>query len=236
MHTNLDFRSFFKSRAESASLLIDILPSDRMINDNWLIVSMSENAIPLVNMISHKYGLEYDLLITEVIEAPNNKECEIAMVSETEEIVIHEALVNSFEINLDYIYGQAHRVYEDKIIPKAYKYRKGDLINSLKDRNVLFADIGCESGLRAICCIKTAMKMGASSIMLATPIVATDTAASLEIIVDELFVYKRVDHFVNTEFYYENLSELPQDDIIEILKNSKGYLPFRKDRRNIDEV
>jgi len=236
MHTNLDFRGYFKSRADATSSLLEILPVDRMVDDNWLIVAMSENAIPLANMISHKNDLDYDLLISETIEAPNNKECEIAMVSETEEIVIHEALVNSFEINLDYIYGQAHRVYEDKIVPKAYKYRKGDLINSLTDRNVLFVDIGCESGLRAICCVKTAMKMGASSIMLATPIVASDTASSLEIIVDELFTVKRVEHFVDVEFYYENLAELPQDDIIEILKNSKGYLPFRKDRRNLDGI
>ncbi len=236
MPQNLDFNAYFSSRADATSLLIEILPTTRIVEDQWLIVAISPQAVPSANMIACRFGLNYDLLITESIYAPNNSECTVAMVSETEEIVIHEALVNSFEINLDYIYGQAHRVYEEKIIPQAYRYRKGDLISSLKGRNVLFVDIGCEVGLKEICCVKTAMKLEAASIMYATPVIATDVASSLEIIVDELFIVKRIDNFVNTEFYYENLSELSQDDIIEILKNSEGYLPFQKDRRNLDGI
>ena len=228
MFQNLNFNNYFKSRADATMALLDILPTKRMVEDNWLIVAISKDAVPIANMISLKLNLDYDILLSESITAPNNLECDVAKVSESEEIVIHEALIDSFEINLDYIYGQAHRVYEDKIVPRVYKYRKGELISSLKNRNVLFVDIGCETGLSVICCAKTAMKLEASSIMLATPIIATDVANSLEIVVDELFSVREVDNFVNIDFYYENLQKLEQDDIIEILKNSKGYLPFRK--------
>ncbi len=69
-------------------------------------VAIDESSIPLVEALSSKLNLDYDILLIERIMAPNNKECDIAIVSEKEEIVIHEALVNSFDIKRDYIYGQ----------------------------------------------------------------------------------------------------------------------------------
>jgi len=55
-------------------------------------------------------------------------------------------------------------VFDEKILPKVYKYKKGELINSIKGRNILFVDIGCETGSRMMSCIKTAIKLGATDI------------------------------------------------------------------------
>jgi putative phosphoribosyl transferase len=230
MSQDLDFSSYFKDSADASSQLIDILPQSRMQDDDWLIIATKLSAIPLANMISLKLNLNYDILFNEPIISPNNKECEIAIVSEIEEIVIDEALVNSFEINLDYIYGQARRLHEEKIMPKVYKFRKGELNNSLKDRNILFVDFGCETGFNIISCIKSAIKTGVKSVMYATPIMAKDVYESLELLTDEIFCVKKIENYVNVDFYYKKMQKVSQDDIIEILNNAKGYLPFVKNR------
>ena len=230
MPINLDFNSYFSNKEEAIKDLLEVLPEQRMQDEDWLIVACSEQALILADTMSLKLNLTYDILFTGDVVAPNNDECTVAVVSETEEIVIQDKLVKAFEINLDYIYGQAHRVFDELILPKVYKYKKGELINSVKDRNILFVDIGCETGFRMMSCIKTAIKLGAKSIICALPVMASDVFETLQKISDEIFCVKKVDNFVNVDFYYKDMQKLSQNDIIEVLNNSKGYLPFSKNR------
>ena len=218
----------FDSRADAAIKLLDILPKEKMQNDSWLIVCISTQAIPLANIVAQKLNLNYDLLFCEPICAPNNKDCIIGMVSETEEIVLHNELVESFAINLDFIYGEAHRQYEEKILPSVYKYRKGDLIGSLSDKNVLLIDEGCETGMTVMAAVKTIINGGAKSVAYATPLLSVDVAHSLEPVTDEIFFVHKISNFVDVEFYYQMLKELDTDAVLEIISNSKNYLPFQK--------
>jgi putative phosphoribosyl transferase len=232
MPINLDFSDYFKDKNEASQELLEIFPKQRMQDDNWLIIACGEQATDMVNFIATKTNLSFDMLFNEDIVAPNNESCAVAMVSETQEIVIHEAFINTFDINLDYIYAEAHRVFDEKILPKVYKYKKGELINSIKGRNVLFVDTGCQSGLTMVSCVKTAIKLGATSIMCALPVMATDVYEMLQKVSDEIFCVKNVDNFVNVDFYYKDMQKLSQNDIIEVLNNSKRYLPFSKNRSN----
>jgi putative phosphoribosyl transferase len=218
----------FENRADATVKLLDVLPKDRMKENDCVIVCISTQAIPLANMIASKLNLNYDLLFCEPICAPNNKDCIIGMVSETEEIVLHSELVKSFEINLDFIYGEAHRQYEEKILPSVYKYRKGDLIGSLNEKNVLLIDEGSETGMTVLTAIKTAINGGAKSVAYATPLLSTDVARSLEPVTDEIFFVHKISNFVDVDFYYQMLKELDTDDVLEIISNSENYLPFQK--------
>ncbi|WP_458701123.1 phosphoribosyltransferase family protein [Sulfurospirillum sp. 1307] len=223
----------FESRADATVKLLDVLPKSLVKNDSWILVCPSLQAVPIVNMVANKLNLNYDLLFCEPIYAPNNKECIIGMVSETEEIVLNNALVNSFEINLDFIYAEAHRQYEEKILPKVYKYRKGDLIGSLKNKSVLLIDEGCETGMTTMTAIKTIINAKAKSVSYATPILSYDVADSLEIVTDEIFSVRIIENFVDVEFYYKMLNELDTESVLEIISNSKNYLPLLK-RGEID--
>ena len=218
----------FDNRADATTKLLDILPKDKMKENECLIVCISTQAVPIANIIAEKLNLNYDLLFCEPICAPNNKDCTIGMVSETEEIVLHNELVDSFEINLDFIYGEAHRQYEEKILPKVYKYRKGDLIGSLSDKNVLLIDEGCETGMTVLSAIKTVINGGAKSVAYATPLLSADVSRSLEPVTDEIFFVHKISNFVDVEFYYQMLKELDTDAVLEIISNSKNYLPFQK--------
>jgi len=222
----------FENRADATAKLIDILPKEKMKKNDCLIVCISTQAVPLADNIAKQLKLNYDLLFCETINAPNNKECAIGMVSETEEIVLHNELVDSFGINLDFIYAEAHRQYEDKILPKVYKYRKGDLIGSLKDKNVLLIDEGCETGMTVMVALKTAISGGAKSVAYATPLLSSNVEKSLEPVVDEMFSIYRIKDFVDVEFYYKMLKELDTDAVLETISNSKNYLPFQKREKN----
>ncbi len=217
----------FKNRADATIKLLEVLPQKRMHDEKWLLVAISAGAVPLVNAIADRLQLDYDLLFTEPIYAPNNSECVVAMVSETEEIVIHDRLVKSFDINLEYIYGEAHRKYEEKILKYVYKYRKGGLIGSLKNKKVLLVDEGCETGITLLCSLKTVINAGAKIVSFATPILPNDVFLNLEAIVDDIYSVYKINDFVNLEYHYENIKKMESEEVKQIVQSSKNYLPLK---------
>lgn len=228
MSKNLNFKNIFEDREDAALKLLEILPVSKMRDEDWLIVALSPQSISMAEFLAKKLQLCYDILFTEAVYAPNNPNCEIAMVSENEEVVIHERLIDSFGIEIEYVYGEAHRKYEEKILKNVYSYRKGELISSLHKRNVLFIDEGCETGFTALIAIKTAMSSKVNSIIYATPLMPTDVATDLESVADEVYTVYHVANFVNTDFYYKQKKKLQKDELKGIVENSTYYLPFRK--------
>ena len=155
---------------------------------------------------------------SEAIYAPANSDCELGRVSETEEIVVNEELVDAFEIQYDYIYGEAHRKHEEKILSSVYKFRKGKQFLNLKDEHVLLIDEGCESGLKLMTGIKTAMNMDAKSVFVAIPVAPKSVAEALNQIVDESYVVHEVNDYVKTYCYYEDFRDVSDNEIEEILE------------------
>ena len=122
----------FENQLDAAQKLLEILPKKELVQNEYLLICSSIDSVILVDTVARDLKLSYEMLFTERIYAPNNPECEIAMVSEVDDIVLCDELINSFNISYDFIYGEAHRKYEEKILKNVYKYRKGNLIKNLK--------------------------------------------------------------------------------------------------------
>lgn len=130
----------FSDQKDAAKMLYEILPSSDIVTAKPLIIASSLEAVPIVDYIASRFSLNYEILFTEKIYSPINKECVVAMVSETKELIYIEELINSFGISLDYIYGEADRKYEEGVLKRIYKYRKGALLQSFKGRDILLID------------------------------------------------------------------------------------------------
>ncbi len=220
--------NIFKNHEDAALKLLDILPIKQLQEDKYLLLGLSLESISILEVIAKKTGLNYNFLFSEPIYAPNNPECTVAIVSEEEEIIIQDEFVNSFDIKLDYIYGEAHRKYEELILKNIYKYRKGVDDCLYEKQNILLIDEGCEIGNRVLVALKTVINKGAKSVSLAVPVIAEDTAYILNQQIDDIFCVNKIANFVDTKFYYENSQKLSPEVILAILESSKNYLPFQK--------
>ncbi len=214
------------NRVDAANKLLSILPIEMMQDEQWQLLAISTGSVEIVDMMASKIGLMYDLFFTQTICAPNNKECIIAMVSETQEIVMHKRVADSFGISEDYIFGEAKRRYEKDIINYIYQYRKGEHIGSLKDKRVLLVDQGCESGMSMLCAIKSVLSLGVKKVSIAIPIMPKNIYKGLEAMVDKVYVNHKIEDFIDVEYYYKELNELTFEQIQKIIKNSNYYLPY----------
>lgn len=230
MSKNLDFNDFdFKNRDDAALKLIENLPSDMLKKDNFLLLALSGGGAKIASNICEELKLEFDLFFIAPILAPKNDECEIAMVSHTQEIVTHDALIRSFEIDENYIYEEAKRLYEDKIIKWNNRYRKGELLPQIKDRCVLLVDEGCETGLSTMCAIKSVLNLGANKVSLAIPVIADDLFHQFDLMVDEIFTVHKKRNFISTSYYYEELEKIKSKELLRILGKSRYFMINKKE-------
>ena len=217
---------YYEDRADAAIQLIDALPIDRIRSEKWKIVAVSSGGLYIANMVAKKTGLKAEILFSQAIYAPSNSDCELGRVSETEEIVIHEELVEAFDIQYDYIYGEAHRKHEEKILSDIYHFRKGEQFPNLQDEHVLLIDEGCESGMKLMTGIKSAMTMNAKAVFVAIPVAPKSVSEALNQIVDEEYVVHEVNDYVKTYCYYKNFKPISDEEIEKIL-NQKTILDIR---------
>ncbi len=211
------YKHILKNRKDAAEKLKDVLPMQKLKDESWKIVAVSSGGLLLGSHIKGRLANDLEYLFSEAITAPNNEECEIARVSESEEIVINEQLVSAFDIKYDYIYGEAHRKHEEQILSCIYQYRKGRHFPSMKDKIVLLVDEGSESGLKFVTALKTILAMKPKAVYIAVPVLPSDILELLEPFADEVFFLYDIDDYVETSLYYEELEKVEDETIEKLL-------------------
>lgn len=205
---------YFKNREVAGYRLIDILPISKMRLEDWIVIATSSGGYPVAKIIANELDAKLDIMYSKKVYSPNNEECEIAIVTETEEVVIHEELVKAFDVSLDYIFSKSKQLFENELSSCVNKYRKGKKIKELEHKNVLLIDEGLNTSLTMMACIKTAITLGAKSVSVAIPILPTASINTIESIADDLYYVKNLDHFIDIDFYYDELEEITYEEII----------------------
>jgi len=211
------YKHILKNHEDAALKLSDVIPMQRLKDENWKLIAVSSGGLELSHHIARKYHNSIDFLFSEAIMAPNNDECEIARVSESEEIVINEDLVSSFKIKYDYIYGEAHRKHEEEILSYIYQYRKGIPFSSMENEVVLLIDEGSETGMKFMTALKTVLAQKPKAVYIAVPVIPSDVLELLEPFADDIFFLHNIDDYVETSLYYKHLEKIDEDRIEKLL-------------------
>jgi putative phosphoribosyl transferase len=209
---------FFENRFEATKKLIEELPIDGMKLEEWIVLSSSYNSYEIAKDIAKELNSEFDIILNKKIYAPNNEECEIAVVTEYEDVFIHEELIKSFDINIDYIYYQSKNIFEYDLKDQGNRFRDGAKHLSFEGKNVLIVDEDINVGLVMMACIKTVINQKVKSISVATPIISSASIEAIDAITDDLYYVKKLDHYIEAEYYYKELPNLEFEDILKIKK------------------
>ena len=218
MPVDSNHKIYFENKEAAADQLIETLPISLLEDKNAVVIAVSEGGVYFADKIAKAVSGEMDILLTEAILAPNNPELTIAMVSETEDVVMHKALIEAFNISEDYIYGEAQRKYDEEVLSYVYKYRKGKDILSLEGKYVILADECVETGLTMMVALKSVIARGVKDIYIATPILDKTVYENLLTVCDGVFCPHKIQDYISIEYYYENFTHLSFEDISAIME------------------
>jgi len=215
------YKNIFLNRTDAAQKLKEILPLQQLKEEQWNIVAVSRAGLELGKIIKAKHANHLDILFSEAIMAPNNAECEVARVSENEEIVLNEKLIDSFDIQYDYIYGEAHRKYEEDILSYIYQYRKGEPFPNMQDKVVMLVDDGSETGSKFMTALKTILAQKPKAVYIAVPVIPSEVLELLESFVDEIFFLYDIVDYVDTALYYKDFQEIEDEKLEKLLEEDR---------------
>ncbi len=228
MQSNSDHNIYFKDREDAVIELIDTLPLELLQENETVVIGVSKGGVYFADKIAKIVHSQMDILLTEAILAPNNSELAIAMISETEEVVMNKALIDSFGINEDYVYGEAQRKYDEEVLSYVYKYRKGKDLVSLTGKYVVLVDECVETGLTMMVALKSVIARGAKNIYIATPILDKSVYENLLNVCDGVFCPHKIQDYISIEYYYKNFDPLTFDDISEIIDSYEHRIKTEK--------
>ena len=219
MQDNSGHKVYFEDRKDAAKQLIETLPLDLLKENETVIIGVSEGGVYLADQVARAAGVQMDILLTEPILAPNNPEVTIAMISETEEVVMHKALIDAFGINEDYVYNEAQRKYDEEVLGYVYRYRKGKDLVSLKGKYVVLVDECIETGLTMMAALKSAITREAKNIFIATPILDRSVYENLLSVCDGVYCPHKIKDYISIEYYYKNFQNADFDEIMNIIES-----------------
>ncbi|MDY0402410.1 phosphoribosyltransferase family protein [Sulfurovum sp.] len=215
MSNDLDLNCcYFRDRQAAAEQLIDTLPAELFPPDETVVVGISEGGVYFADRVATALDAPMDILLTEAIRAPNNPELPIAMISETEEVVMHRALIDAFDISVNFVYAAASRIYEEEVLSYVYKYRKGKDLLSLKGKYVVLVDECIETGLTMMVALKSAIAREAKNIYVATPILDQSVYENMIAVCDGVFCPHKIQDYISIEYYFQNFEKLTFDEIV----------------------
>jgi putative phosphoribosyl transferase len=223
MPTDSDRNIYFEDRKDAADQLIETLPVEFLKENETVVIGVSEGGVYFADRIARTLHAPMDILLTEPILAPNNPEVAIAMISETEEVVMHKALVDAFNINEDFVYNEAQRKHDEDILSYVYRYRKGKDLIPLKGKYVILADECVETGLTMMVALKSVIAREAKNIYIATPILESSVYENLLSVCDGVFCPHKIQDYISIEYYYKNFIHSDFDEIREIMKFYEQY-------------
>jgi len=223
MTGDLDHSYYFEDRKDAARQLIETLPLELLRENETVVIGVSEGGVYFADKIAKSLGAQMDILLTEPVLAPNNPEVAIAMVSETEEVVLHKVLVDAFDINEDFVYNEAQRKYDEEVLGYVYKYRKGKDILSLKGKYVILTDECIETGLTMMVALKSVIAREAKNIYIATPVLDKAVYENLIAVCDGVFCPHKIQDYISIEYYYKNFRHLDFDEILRIVESYEKF-------------
>jgi putative phosphoribosyl transferase len=225
MPRDSDPNHYFQDREDAAIQLIETLPLDLLRENETVVIGVSEGGVFFADQIAQAADAQMDILLTEPILAPHNSEVAIAMISETEEVVMHKALIDAFDINEDFVYSEAQRKYDEEVLGYVYRYRKGKDLLSLKGKYVVLADECIETGLTMMVALKSVIAREAKNIYIATPILDRSVYENLLAVCDGVFCPHKINDYISIEYYYKTFKRSSFEEILQMVE---AYEKFEK--------
>jgi len=212
--------SLFENREEAYKELLQTIYINQSDLSNTVLIAVSKAGIYLAYKLSKALKVKMNILLSEEILAPNNSELTIAMVSETEEMVMHKPYIESFGIDKDYVYSQAQHQYEEVVLKHIYQYRKGIPLEPLEGKHIILVDECIETGLTMMVALKSMIEMGVRSLYVAVPILDKSIYPNLLTLCDGVFCPHQIENYISIEYYYRNPEVLDFETIEEMIADS----------------
>ncbi len=204
----------FSNRAEAADLLAERLASSR--GQRPLVLGLPRGGVPMARRIADALEGELDVVLVKKLPAPGQPELAIGAIDESGHIVEGDYFALA---SADYV-REARRAQLDVLRQRRLAYGRVHGPISRADRVVILVDDGIATGASMEAAIKAIRAQGPRRLIVAVGVAPTSTIARLRPLADWVVCLHATEPFGAVGRFYEDFSEVSDDEVIAALATS----------------
>jgi len=209
----------FDDRLDAAEKLLSAMPVEELKHRDVAVVALSSGGVFVAQEVATRLNADLHILLSENIYAPKNRELIIAKVSETQDVLVHHAFVDSFGIDIAWVYDQATKKYHNKIIAHQKVCRDSKELPTLENRVVILVDECVETDITALLAIKSMISQKVKNVYIAVPVLDTFSHENLTQVSDGVYSAYTIDDYVSVEHYYKHFPKPKLKELQRIINN-----------------
>lgn len=210
----------FRDRTQAAEMLGEKLQRFKEKWGNSLIVlAIPRGGAVTGQVIANALDVSFDLVVTKKLGDPLNPEFAIGAVLHDGSFVLNEDVIGSLDMPKLYIDQNVTRL-KNEIDRRLLKFR-GHNRYDLSGKVAILVDDGVATGATMFAAIKWLKTQGLRKLIVAIPVGPRDTIEKLRDIVDEVVVLHSPSIFGAVGAFYEDFSQVTDDEVMEIMRNRR---------------
>jgi len=209
----------YESREDAGRILANEI--EKLQLKNPVLVAIPRGGIQVAECIADRLKIPNYPIIVKKLPLPQNPETAFGAITENNDKILDEDLVEQLGLSEDQINTIANNVIKDiKHRACIYGNLKPEVVRS---RDVIIADDGLATGFSLIAAIKSIKKMNPASITVAVPVSSETAYRRIMVYVDNLIspIVESTFYFAVSS-YYKLWYDMPEDDIVFILDNYRN--------------
>jgi putative phosphoribosyl transferase len=207
--------AFFEDRADAGRHLGEALHHFR--DEEAIVVGLARGGVIVGYAVARCLQLPLTVLVVRKLGAPSNPELAIGAVSETGIRWIDPVTCSAVGADDMYIRAQ---VQEQVIEARARRefYTSGSPLQAVQGRAAIVVDDGIATGATALVGLRSVRDLGATYVVLATPVASTHAVDVLRGEADRVVTLDSSNHFAAVGLYYADFGQVGDDEVIRYLE------------------
>ena len=206
--------AFFEDRLDAGRRLGEVL-RDFSGNDA-IVVGLSRGGVVVGYAAARYLHLPLTVLVVRKLGAPSNPELAVGAVSETGVRWIDPVTCASTGADDMYVRAQVQEQVEETRLRRDI-YTAGTPLEEVRGRSAIVVDDGIATGATALVGLRSVRDLGASYVVLATPVASSHAVELLRPEADRVVTLDTSAHFAAVGLYYADFCQVGDDDVIRYL-------------------
>jgi predicted phosphoribosyltransferase len=207
----------FKDRNDAGLQLLQKLAW--LKGKNAIILAIPRGGIVVGDVIAKGLDVKLDIIVPRKLGAPNNPELAIGAVMHDGSTYLNDYVVRALNVNQQYIKGEIGQQVRE--IERRLQVFRGSNSYELTDKIIVLVDDGIATGATTMVAVTWIKKQKPKMIVLATPVAPGEVVSTLKNMVDEVVVLMMPLEFGAVGEFYEDFSQVEDENVIQILHTYK---------------
>ncbi len=210
----------FIDRLQAGGLLGGALHEFRATNA--VVLGLARGGVVVGYGVARELRLPLQALVVRKLGAPRNPELAIGALSETGEQWLDHDLVRATGASDDYLAAEIARQAAEAQRRRA-EYGVEINLATVGAWSVIVVDDGIATGATALVGVRSARRLGAGRVILATPVASPQAIRMLQPTVDRLVTLAAPPDFRAVGLYYQHFAQVTDAEVVDYLRSAADF-------------